>query len=90
MTRDEAWKFLNLEEGSGPEVVEATFARRSAELSQRVADAATPSLRAVYEQQAARLRQARELVTQDGRPGTAPSPNAVKYFFCVKLGWPGK
>jgi len=77
MTRDEAWKFLNLEEGSGPEVVEATFARRSAELSQRVADAATPSLRAVYEQQAARLRQARELVTQDGRPGTAPSPHSL-------------
>ncbi len=73
MTRDEAWKFLNLEEGSGPEVVASTFARRSAELSQRVGDAATPSLRAVYEQQAARLRQARELVTQDGRPGTAPS-----------------
>jgi hypothetical protein len=72
MTRDEAWKFLELEDGSNPEAVEAVFARRTADLARRIAGAATPTLRTLYEQQAERLREAREVLLRNGRSRSTP------------------
>jgi hypothetical protein len=77
MKREEAWIILNLQEGTAPEAVEATFLRRNAELAQRIAEAPTPAVRAVFEQQAARLHKARELVMQQGDAAPASSPFSV-------------
>jgi hypothetical protein len=60
MTYDQAKGLLEVSNAEDAAAVEAAFGQRSGELAQRIASAPTPSLREKYEQQVARLRQARD------------------------------
>jgi serine/threonine protein kinase len=63
VTRAEAIQILGLGPGSSPEAVQAAFERYSQALAQRAAGSATPAELAACQQRAARLAEARELLT---------------------------
>ena len=73
MTHDEANELLGRPDGEDPTTVAAAFAREMAAASQRISAAPTAESRARYEQVAALLRQARDLLLGDGQPGAVPS-----------------
>jgi formylglycine-generating enzyme required for sulfatase activity len=74
MTYDEAKELLDISGGDDSATVEDAFGQRSAALAGQIASAPTPSLRLMYEQQIARLRQARDLLLRDGHHRNARSP----------------
>ena len=69
MTRDDAMILLGLTRADGDlTAIHAAYKSIAATLIARAASALTPSLREKYEQQAARLREARDLLLGDATP----------------------
>jgi tetratricopeptide (TPR) repeat protein len=95
MTRDEAVQLLGLSESQDPNAVRESFNSRNADLTQRVTSAPTTALRAVYEQRADRLRQARDLLLGEVLPRPASSPltdtqiGDLPQPFPIATGWAG-
>jgi tetratricopeptide (TPR) repeat protein len=74
MNHDEALQLLGLSGSPDSGAILAAYSSRAAELSQRAAAAPTPSLRETYQQQAAPLLEARDLLLDRGGPRENSSP----------------
>jgi len=74
LTQDEALQLLEMTDGHEPDAIRSAYAARASDLSQRIASAPIPALRDKFEQQAERLRQARDRLLGDPQPRNDPSP----------------
>ena len=74
MTLDEALQVLGLASGEDPDKICEAYSTRSDDLTQRIASAPAPTLRAVFEQQSARLREACDLLLRAGDVRPHPTP----------------
>src|SRR4051794_18123124 len=74
MTRDDALRHLGLSPQDGPDAVRKALDIQGGDLARRIAAAPTEALRATYEAQAARLRDARDVLVREADGPSAPSP----------------
>ena len=75
MTRDDAIRLLGISrDHDDPGTVREAYDAQAAAVAQRVASAPTPALREKYQQQAERLRQARDLLLGDTQTRNDPGP----------------